>query len=103
MVLQDNLHSAYEKTWWSSSHWFTRGLSFPAIKTLSKRQHLSYVRIQAHIEPAILDHSYNYLVKNKQLDVCCTCLLNVHVYVSSKARYSIVFLKGRSHGQLNPY
>ena len=53
------------------------------LKYCPKRQHFSYVGMQAHIELAILDHNYNPH-KNKQVlrMVYRVCLLTLHNFLS---------------------
>ena len=78
----------YETTLWFSSHWLTRGLSFPAIlKYCPKRQHFSYVGMQAYIELAILDHNYNTQRKQtttKDGIYAYMCVVSFHVYFQVK-------------------
>ena len=91
--------TGHEKTYQFSTYWLIRSLSFPAIKYCPKRQHFSYVGMQAHIKLAILDHNYNtqckqaptkHGIKISKLHVCSIC-----IFSEGKARYLVVFLKGR--------
>ena len=71
-----------------------------------KRQHFGYVGMQVCIELAILDHNYNTQCKQATtkdgtkiiiLHLCLMC-----IFTEGKARYLIVFLKGRKSWVAKP-
>ena len=77
------------------------------LKYCPKRQNFSYVGMQAHIELAILDHNYNTQRKQATtkdgikiiiLHLCLMCIF----FTEGKARYLIVFPKGRKSWVAKP-
>ena len=76
------------------------------LKYCPKRQHFSYVGMQARIELAILDHNYNTQRKQAttkdgtKIIILHLCL--TYIFTEGKARYLIVFPKGRKSWVAKP-
>ena len=76
------------------------------LKYCPKRQHFSYVGMQARIELAILDHNYNTQRKQAttkdgtKIIILHLCLM--YIFTEGKVRYLIVFPKGRKSWVAKP-